>query len=850
MRHFHANRQRSTRQRTTRLARRAALMMAILAGSATPCGLSYGQQATHANSYQPTAKASSGTVQQNPFVSRSQSTYRNSAQLTPLPISHPHIQGRNFGQQVSSQPRRTMQSTMNRAPANTPRMQTNPHFRRQLEPIVAVPASPIPRHMNQARREPLQILPVTDQRVVAAPIRQSEPIEWSLSDTSSPPPASPEINLSLPAQAPSSDQPQNLASTKGLSAADLVESSPVIEPSQDEIGEPSITNSGKPSAEVPLAQKGNSIEQSKKAVVRLKQAERNEQAKAKSVEPKPSPLISAESPVQLAPLVDFSKVSRDRIPQTPPAQKFDESVLIADDENVVELVPSKPTFSFSDEAIDSGAKASIAVVEPPQFDPIPAVPAKQELASGDEEKLAPPTDDGVVAGQTPQNSRPANSKPEKPAVSSAVVANPQPNDLVAKDDSPKPVTAAREKAVSVESPPIMFTLEDERGVAGPAPAISGVVEDPFKRDAVEHSVVKAAPETADVPERSLPWDDSLVQSLNDPGKIHVAPKGLPVDLPTPPSLVQQDAENWDRAPVVVAPVASGIPTAVREGGIVDAAPMLAGPEVVAKPVDSKRATFEVLPSLPQPVVPEGQEVGPPTSSVPSGGFTSADVASIGAAPNAARSVDESLGANRPSAAKSDERNPTEAKLASVERRGPSDLSRSMTEMAAANHVNSDGLGQNTDPSGRREAVVLNMERAQVKSMTIGGRLRRVSIANKDICQAFAAGANQLKLIGTGLGRTQLTVWADVAPGEPTRVQTFEIEVADAIDATGDRIAAHTALLNDSIGKAFPRASVVVSRESGQLLVTGQCDDERTAVQILRMVRKSCLVPVKDQLQVR
>jgi hypothetical protein len=153
-------------------------------------------------------------------------------------------------------------------------------------------------------------------------------------------------------------------------------------------------------------------------------------------------------------------------------------------------------------------------------------------------------------------------------------------------------------------------------------------------------------------------------------------------------------------------------------------------------------------------------------------------------------------------------------------------------------------------SRSQQPVVLQLSRAQVRSMTIGGRLRRVSIANTDICQAFASGSNQIKLIGTGVGRTELTIWADVNSGEPTRVQSFEIDVSDGVDATGDRVAEHTVLLNDSIAKAFPGASVVVSKRGRGLVVTGQCDSEATAKQIVRMVRKSCLVPVQDNVKVR
>ncbi|QEF97589.1 hypothetical protein Mal15_16300 [Stieleria maiorica] len=155
------------------------------------------------------------------------------------------------------------------------------------------------------------------------------------------------------------------------------------------------------------------------------------------------------------------------------------------------------------------------------------------------------------------------------------------------------------------------------------------------------------------------------------------------------------------------------------------------------------------------------------------------------------------------------------------------------------------------PSGdQHQAVVLQLRRAQVRSMTIGGRVRRFTIEDKDVCQAFASGANQIKLIGTGTGQTQMTIWADVVDGQPTRKQTFQIQVSEGVDAIGEKVAAHTELLNDSIDKAFPTASVVVSLRGGELVVAGRCDDEETAKQIVRMVRKSCLVPVQDNLKVR
>ncbi|MCD0461574.1 pilus assembly protein N-terminal domain-containing protein [Roseiconus lacunae] len=147
-------------------------------------------------------------------------------------------------------------------------------------------------------------------------------------------------------------------------------------------------------------------------------------------------------------------------------------------------------------------------------------------------------------------------------------------------------------------------------------------------------------------------------------------------------------------------------------------------------------------------------------------------------------------------------------------------------------------------------IVLRLRRGQVRSMTIGGTLRGVNIADKETCQAFAAGANEFKLIGTGLGTTELTVWADVRSGKPTQKQTFRIVVSESLDATGDQVTERTDLLNDSIQQAFPTASVLVTQRQGQLFVEGECPSESVATQIIRLVRKSCLIPVQDKLVVR
>ncbi len=146
---------------------------------------------------------------------------------------------------------------------------------------------------------------------------------------------------------------------------------------------------------------------------------------------------------------------------------------------------------------------------------------------------------------------------------------------------------------------------------------------------------------------------------------------------------------------------------------------------------------------------------------------------------------------------------------------------------------------------------LHMNQAQVRSLTLGGSVRGVRVGDKGVCQAFASGPNQLKLIGTGIGTTRLVVWAQ-KDGENDEVlmRAFEIHVDEVVPSEGNSIESTTKLLNQSIQKVFPRSQAKVQLVKGELWVTGTCESQDSAEKIIRMVRKSCLIPVRDQLTVK
>ena len=154
------------------------------------------------------------------------------------------------------------------------------------------------------------------------------------------------------------------------------------------------------------------------------------------------------------------------------------------------------------------------------------------------------------------------------------------------------------------------------------------------------------------------------------------------------------------------------------------------------------------------------------------------------------------------------------------------------------------------PEGTR-FVPLQINLASVRSLTLGGTLQDLHVMDDSVCQAVATAPNQVKLIGTGNGVTQLVLWAESEneSGQTRRqLRAFEIRVDDhtAAAAADDSLD----MLGRSIGTTFPTADVSLAHNGDRLHVTGHCRTESDAKKILRMVRRTCLMPVVDDLTVR
>ena len=84
------------------------------------------------------------------------------------------------------------------------------------------------------------------------------------------------------------------------------------------------------------------------------------------------------------------------------------------------------------------------------------------------------------------------------------------------------------------------------------------------------------------------------------------------------------------------------------------------------------------------------------------------------------------------------------------------------------------------------------------------------------------------------------------------MRAFEVHVKEAPSepvASSNQDPA-TAALTKSLRETFPECVVIIEQTADMLIVSGQCKSDKEATKIIRMVRKNCLMPVRDNLVVR
>lgn len=114
-------------------------------------------------------------------------------------------------------------------------------------------------------------------------------------------------------------------------------------------------------------------------------------------------------------------------------------------------------------------------------------------------------------------------------------------------------------------------------------------------------------------------------------------------------------------------------------------------------------------------------------------------------------------------------------------------------------------------------------------------LSRVSIVEEGVLQITQYGPNEVELVGTAIGETNLTLWFADAAGQPSEVLRYLVRVRPNPDGSnGSRFAAED--LQTMINELFPDSQIELLVVGDKLVLRGQARDSEEATRILTILR--------------
>jgi hypothetical protein len=143
------------------------------------------------------------------------------------------------------------------------------------------------------------------------------------------------------------------------------------------------------------------------------------------------------------------------------------------------------------------------------------------------------------------------------------------------------------------------------------------------------------------------------------------------------------------------------------------------------------------------------------------------------------------------------------------------------------------------------STIIELESQSAKAMDIPGGINAITVENEDVCRILHD-AKTISLVGNQIGSTLVQIWTNEAKETPVlvRVNVSQPWQKSNSKPTDVRDVKH------AVAQAFPNASInIFANADGTLEVRGTTDSEASAKQILGIVRKICLVPVKDKVAV-
>ncbi len=138
-----------------------------------------------------------------------------------------------------------------------------------------------------------------------------------------------------------------------------------------------------------------------------------------------------------------------------------------------------------------------------------------------------------------------------------------------------------------------------------------------------------------------------------------------------------------------------------------------------------------------------------------------------------------------------------------------------------------------------------MESQSATALEIPGNVRAVAVENEDVCRVLHT-ERTISIVGSKQGSSLIQVWTNELKDAP---QVLRVNVSQPWQ-TPNASSGDLKEVKQALSQAFPRANLkLLKQEDGTLEVRGTTENEETARRVLEMVRKLCLVPVKDKVTV-
>jgi len=125
---------------------------------------------------------------------------------------------------------------------------------------------------------------------------------------------------------------------------------------------------------------------------------------------------------------------------------------------------------------------------------------------------------------------------------------------------------------------------------------------------------------------------------------------------------------------------------------------------------------------------------------------------------------------------------------------------------------------------------------------------KCEVDDTSVCRAIVTSDGEVALLPGKVGVTRATLWVKQPDGQ-SKVETADIQVGEVLPIDNSE-SVEIGKLNENLQRLYPNTTLRVVASDRCIEICGEADTEQQAREVLQLVRKLCLVPVKDKVTVR